>query len=398
MTNGAPKKERIRLLVVSVGSLVGRNILDSLEFSGLPRRGLVRLIGTNSVADAPNNFRCDECFLVPPTASPHYAAAMSSVIRRARPDLILSARDADTSALWSLLEADPSLPGRLPYGNLRTILYALDKWQSFLFCEKYGLPFARSLRADAGCELETLRAFVEAVGYPLIAKPVEGFASKGVFFARNWAEVLHFRDQAGYLLQEYIGEPEALEPYFRMLEGPKPLFSEAPGVNHHTCHIPIDPEGRVGEIFVLRNHHNFGAVTRLRRVHHPELEALARRFAEAFVTEGGRGPLSVQFREDRHGGHKAQEMNLRTTGSTHARLMMGQDELGWLVRNWVPGAGDFPLFERSEPAFGLTVAKSLGSDMVWSSDVGALERKAHWRWPGLDAAATEPAPALQQTR
>jgi carbamoyl-phosphate synthase large subunit len=253
VNNGVAGGDRIRLLIVSVGSLVGRNILDSLEFPRCPRRHLFRIAGTNSVSGSANNFRCDECHLMPPTAAPEFPEAISRVIRQFRPHLILCARDADTEAVWSVLERDPSLPGRMPYGNLRTIRYALDKWQSHLFCEAHGLPFAASILADKTTDEEDLRTFVQRVGYPLIAKPVQGFASKGVFFVRTWEEVLYFRNKPDYLLQEYLGDPSSLEAYFRMLDGPKPLFSEAPGVNHHTCHIPIAPDGSLGEIFVLRS-------------------------------------------------------------------------------------------------------------------------------------------------
>ena len=388
MNSPYARSDRIRLLVVGVGSLVGRNILDSLEFPDFPRRHLVYVAGTNSVSDAPHNFRCDECHLVPPTASDEYSQAMRRVIRMVNPDLILSARDADTAALWKLFENDSTLPGKLPFGNLKTIRYALDKWQTQRFCRSHGLPYAESIVMGESVDLDQLRLFVERVGYPLVAKPVEGFASKGVFFVRSWDEVLHIRDKTNYLLQEYIGDAHGLGDYFRMLDGPKPLFTEAPGVSHHTCHIPIFPDGQLGEIFVLRNHHNFGAVTRLQRVHHPEVEAVARRFAEAFAAEGGRGPLSVQLREDRDGNPKAQEMNLRTTGSTYARLMMGQDEIGMMVRHWV-GEPDFPVFTRELPAFDLTVVKSLTSDMVWGDAVAELAGPTQF-WKAGGAFFNEP--------
>lgn len=383
--------DRIRLLIVSVGSLVGRNILDSLEFPEHPRRHLFRIAGTNSIADSANNFRCDECHLMPPTASAEFAGAMARVLRQFQPHLILCARDADTEAVWSLLEREPSLPGCMPYGNLRTIRYALDKWQSYLFCEAHGLPFAASIPAGDITSEEAIRDFVQRVGYPLIAKPVQGFASKGVFFVRTWDEVLHFRKQPDYLLQEYLGDPASLEAYFRTLEGPKPLFSEAPGVSHHTCHVPIGPGGELGEIFVLRNHHNFGAVTRLERVRHEELAALARRFAEAFVSEGGCGPLSIQFRQGRNGAYAAQEMNLRTTGSTYARLMMGQDELGLIVRHWLRKE-NFPFLGDDAGGFGLVVAKSLASDGFTRDGVSALE---NGMWSGAPSVFPEAYAARQ---
>ncbi|WP_018879443.1 hypothetical protein [Thioalkalivibrio sp. ALE9] len=368
----------IRLLIVSVGSLVGQNVLDSLEYNQCYRRDRVHVAGTNSIAASANNFRCDECHLVPPTAAPDYPDAMARILRQTRPDLILSARDADTAALWKLLDAHPDLPGKIPYGNLETVLCALDKGRSATFCATHGLPFADTLVLQSPDDLDALYAFAERVGYPMVAKPIEGFASQGVYFVRDAREAAYFAHHTGYLFQEFLGPGDALEPYFELLDGPKPLFAEVPGVNHYTCHIPIAPDGRIGEIFVLHNHHHFGAVTRMQRVSHPELEALARRFALAFVADGGAGPLSVQFRADRNGQFKAQEMNLRTTGSTFARLMMGQDELGFLLNEWLP-EHDFPQFSRPEPAYDLVVSKSLYSYATWMNPVETLERTGVWR-------------------
>ncbi len=368
----------IRLLIVSVGSLVGKNILDSIEYSEFPRRRFLQVFGTNSLAEISNNFRCDACFFVPQTHLPEFPIRMREVIRQCSPDLVLPARDADTLALWKLYESDPSLPGRLPFGNLNTVLFALNKWESYRFCVRHDLPFAETLLITPDLPSDAIARFIDRVGLPLVAKPVEGFASKGVFFVRSLAEAELFEKRDGYLLQEYLGAPNELEGYFQLLDGPKPLFAEAPNVSHHTCHIPIRRDGTLGEIFVLKNHHNFGAVTQLRRVLNPNIETIARRFANAFVSEGGCGPLSVQFREDRHGHYKAQEMNLRTTGSTFARLMMGQDEVGQLIAEFVPNV-EFPQFRRQQPAFDLTVTKSLSSYEIWQGDVHSLQEQGIWR-------------------
>ncbi|WP_038050715.1 hypothetical protein [Thioalkalivibrio sp. ALJ1] len=373
-----PSRSRTRLLIVSVGSLVGQNILDSLEYEEWNRRDRVHIIGTNSIASSPNNFRCDECYQVPTTGHIDYPKVMAQVLRSTQPDLILSARDADTAALWRLLDSNPALPGAIPYGNLETIIGALDKGKSAAFCKAHGLPFADTLVLQHSDDIDKLHAFASQVGYPMVAKPIEGFASKGVYFVRDAQEAEYFAQRRDYLFQEYLGPGDALQDYFERLDGPKPLFAEVPEVNHHTCHIPIAPDGRIGEIFVLHNHHHFGAVTRMQRAARPDLEELARRFAQAFIADGGAGALSVQFREDRNGNNKAQEMNLRTTGSTFARLMMGQDELGFLLNEWLP-EHDFPRFSRSEPAYDLVVSKSLYSYSTWQDSVETLEQTGHWK-------------------
>lgn len=369
---------KIKLLIVSVGSLVGQNILDALEFSEHNRRHLVHITGTNSLAMTANNYRCDECYLVPPTASDKYPGKMSEIIKKVKPDLILSARDADTVALKKLKMKDDSLPGALPYGNLESVNFALNKWESYRFCKKHQLPFAETITRYHSGTPDDLDKFIDKTGYPIIAKPIKGFASKGVYFVQNKDEAVQFFEQDDYILQEYLGKAGDVESYLKSLEGPKPLFTETPNISHHTCHIPISPEGDIHEIFVLKNHHNFGAVTKLQRRDHPELVSLATRFAEAFIAEGGFGPLSVQFRPDKNGAQKAQEMNLRTTGSTFPRLMMGQDEIGNII-NWMLPEFEFPVYQRDNPGYNTVILKSLYSYQLSKDHVVQLNEKGYWK-------------------
>ena len=80
--------KRMKVLLTSVGSLVGQNILDVLEYPGFSRRSLMRVVGTNSVPDAACNFRCDRCYLLPLTATAEYSARMREILLEESPDLI----------------------------------------------------------------------------------------------------------------------------------------------------------------------------------------------------------------------------------------------------------------------------------------------------------------------
>ena len=73
---------RMKVLLTSVGSLVGQNILDVLEYPGFSRRSLMRVVGSNSVPDAACNFRCDRCYLLPLTATAEYSARMREICWR----------------------------------------------------------------------------------------------------------------------------------------------------------------------------------------------------------------------------------------------------------------------------------------------------------------------------
>ena len=135
-------KRKIRILITSVGSLVGKNLLDVLDFEMLNRRHLVYLIGTNSINDSPNNFRCDKFYSVPNTSSDEFVNKMIDIIENEEPDLILNARDVDTNVVTEIVENNPKLKGVTPYGNKNSLSIGLDKWKTWVFSQKYKLPFA----------------------------------------------------------------------------------------------------------------------------------------------------------------------------------------------------------------------------------------------------------------
>lgn len=89
----------IRIAITSVGSLVGQNILDSLE----GRREGIEVVGVNSVAAAAGNFRCDRAYLAPPASrSGEYLDRLAAVLNEEKPDLVLPGRDDDVLALARL--------------------------------------------------------------------------------------------------------------------------------------------------------------------------------------------------------------------------------------------------------------------------------------------------------
>ena len=328
----------IKLLLTSVGCLVGQNILDVLDYPSFSRRSLMRIIGTNSVPNAASNFCCDRCYLVPPTAAVEYTARMREILLKESPDLILCCRDEDTLALSQLKSRHPELPGALPVVEPQAALIGLDKWRTWLFTRKHSLPFAESfMPGQSGDGLE-LEAFCRRVGYPLIGKPARGAGSRGVCFVRDAHDAEAIAKHPDYVFQEYVGDPRSLESYFATLRGPPPLFAQLTNAGYYVCHTVIDPSGDIAPIMVTENHTEYGHTTLNRRILDATLDALTVDYARALFLEGGAGPMSVQLRRDRDGAWKAVEMNLRATGGTLARFLRGMDELHLIINAFVPGA------------------------------------------------------------
>ena len=74
----------------------------------------------------------------------------------------------------------------------------------FEFCEEHSLPYAHSMVAGAAAPAE----FVARVGYPIIAKPRDGFSSQGVFLIENETTLQHALQRANYVLQEFLRDPQ----------------------------------------------------------------------------------------------------------------------------------------------------------------------------------------------
>jgi carbamoyl-phosphate synthase large subunit len=356
---------------------VGQNILDVLDFPGHSRRSLVQLIGTNSVADTSCNFRCDRCYLVPPTAAADYPARMHAIWQAEAPDLVLCGRDEDTYVLSRLKNEHPELPGALPIGTPHAALIGLDKWQTWLFARKHALPFAESFMPAGSDDAAGLEMFCRRVGYPLIAKPARGAGSHGVCFIRDADDAHAIARQPGYVFQEYVGDPKDLEAYFASLAGPPRLFAQFAGAGYHVCHTVIDRNGDLAPITATENYTDYGHSIANRRVLNPELDALTAAYARALFHEGGTGPISVQLRRDRRGAWKAVEINLRTSGGTVARLLRGTDELYDIVKAFVPGS-TFPPLRMPDAADCDLVVRQYYTYAVPSAQVSTLKRFGVW--------------------
>ena len=184
----------MRILVTSVGSLLGQNILDALE----SRRDRIKLIGTNSGAQSSRIFRSDVLYMVPPTEEKaNYFNRLIEVIKLEEPDLILAGRDDDAVRLSELKESNVKFGKIIPCGCSEAAILMKDKRASYEFAKQNKLPFAatfwRKNRPDE------LRDFCRGNGFPLIVKQNDGFGSHGIYFANDLKECRKFLESENFI-------------------------------------------------------------------------------------------------------------------------------------------------------------------------------------------------------
>ncbi len=357
------------LLLLSGGSQVAQFILAALE----ERRDLLHLIATSSVSDDPGLWSFDKVYLAPVTATQPEAfrERLLEVVSRERVDLIVPCRDDDVLALAESAQVHPELAPRALCGSADLARMMSDKWASWLFCEKHGLPHARSL--IAGCE-RSAEQFVREVGYPLVSKPRDGFSSRGIFLIENDEQLRRALQRPNYVLQEYLEQPDVFWSFRQRIETEGlPLLHSLRGLKVG-IQVMIAPAGRAPRVFATYTKHGYG-VTTMKPNDDPEALELGRRCGEVFSSVGWRGPLNVQCQRDRRGRVTIHEFSGRFAGSTAARLMLGYDQLAdgleaftgfrLPVSNW-----------QTNPAS--VVVSRLASKASDPADVGRLQTRGEW--------------------
>jgi hypothetical protein len=110
------------------------------------------------------------------------------------------------------------------------------------------------------------------------------------------------------------------------------------------------------------------------------VQQIARRYAEAIAAEGATGPFNLQLRRHADGRLFGQEINLRQTGSTMARFLLGLDEIHETVAAFLPNVA-FPKLSPGEAGRIDRVVKRYRAIPISDKDVETLRETGHWNSP-----------------
>lgn len=338
------------------------------------RRALFELIATNSTATEPFLKEFDQVHLVPPTGTDPAAleAKLLDIMDASNPDLVVPCRDEEALFLAKMGEKHPDLANRFLVGRSEIASVMLDKWKSWQFCLKHGLPFVPTALASDEAAVRNLLA---EWGCPLIVKPRRGFGSHQVAIVLEAAQLGRVMGDEDFLVQKYIGSAEPMRKHLKAIEsGGLPLFHSFEA-NNVSIQALIDRAGQVQNLFAAIHVMRSGVAAEVTREPDPKVAELGMRCAHVFAKEGWAGPLNIQCARDEAGQLHIFEFNGRFTGATEARMHLGCDEVGMAFNSFVPDKA-IALVEgqRGERAFRQHVIRSQESQ--WMED---LSRTGFWK-------------------
>lgn len=361
---------KLKLLVLSVGTQVGQNVLATLQ----RRRGELELIATSSVSHEPSLFDWDAVYIAPETASDPEAfeRCLLDIMAREKIDLVIPCRDDDIVFLSALRERRSDLASRLLCGSADAGRVIADKWLSAEFCTRHDLPFAPSIASATAHERAE---FVHRNGFPLIAKPRRGYASQDVYLISNDAQFERTLSREDWIVQKYLGDPRGVTEFLERIESRGiPLYHTFQGLKT-SIQALIAPDGSVAHVICTRNRSRMRRSKWVEIDRDPASQDIGTRCAQAFSLAGWRGPLNIQCQRDTDGALLIHEFNGRFTGATVDRWLLGFDEVGAAIEiftgvRFSDGSAVPPALE----AFESLVAR--GAD---PRDVEALTRDGVWR-------------------
>lgn len=361
----------MNILVTSIGSLLGQNILDAME----SRKDTIWLIGADNSCMNPRVFRSDILYRIPPTDDENvFFNRIIEIIDLEKPDIILAGRDHDAVLLSRLKEKYPEYSRIIPGGCSQAAALMQDKCKSHEFCVQNGIPYANTL-SKKNSEKEIV-SFCEHHGFPLVAKQATGFGSIGVCFIESVDQCMKMID-AGYIVQEYLDPLDDIQEYFKVYRNAMPLFFHVPESRQYAVQVIIGPDGSFSPVFTSVNRMVMGRCEYSKRIDNGELEQLGLQCAEKFADSGWYGPLNIQCKPDRHKIWKVNEFNPRMSGSTSARLRMGFDEIGLIVNTFRP---DIPFPNLSiEPFPEGHVVRTLTDIFVPDSYIDTFNKNGIWK-------------------
>lgn len=319
-----------KILITSVGSLVGYNILDVLE----GRRQNLQIIGTNSVETDSNIYRCDKAYLLPPTKynKAEFKNKLLDICAIEQPDLIIPGRDDDIGILADIKNKNEEFADVCLCGSKNAVANMLDKWLTYKFASSYGLPFADSAIPNSQSENAEVKRLLEKYGFPLLVKPRDGFASQGVSVVSDKAQLTEVLKNKNIIIQQYLSNPNVLEKLqFDFRNRGIPLFFSLEE-EKYSIQTFVHRDGTVGKIFCTLHRMITGRSLKVEKIKNDQLENIGLRYATSMASEGWFGPLNIQCQLQQSGEFAAYELNGRFTGATSARYYLGFDEVGDTLR------------------------------------------------------------------
>ena len=328
------------IAVMSVGSGVGQSVITSCNLSKLP----IKTIGLGMNPMAFGAYECDEMDYVPIIYSKEYIPELIEKCKKYKVDLIIPGSDDEALILAqhkSLLEEKGF---KVLVSDVELISLIRDKAKMCDELSQIVDVFVKSYNFE---EIKSLIKNNE-ISFPLIAKPRDGYASKGIEILLEEKDLVRITNQ--HIIQElampHKGDPFRQE-YIQQIS--KKVNSQ---LSEISIQVVTDKNGEVIGKMASYNKLNNGVPIEIIPYENEYIWSEIDKLIPILKQLGHRGPLNIQGRlTDK--GLKLFEMNARFTGITGLRAIMGFNEVESCIKDWLNLSNEDGTLELNYDRFGI---------------------------------------------
>jgi nucleoside-diphosphate-sugar epimerase len=316
------KNDRFLIGITCIGSGIGQSVISSCRMSKLP----IQTVGLGNNPFAYGAYDCDFYDYLPTIYSEHYVEELIKKCRKYKIDLVIPGLDDEALLLSESIEEFEKAGIKVIVAGAELLRLCCDKAKMSIELNRVADIFVKSYRkADIEGKLKSCDT-----RFPLIAKPVGGFASRGIKIIKGYADLNLIGDQ--HVIQE-LAIPCSEDPN-------RDIFLEQidkninPQISEISIQLVANKNGALLGRMASYNKLNNGVPIEIVPYENEYVWSEIDKLIPTFRELGMRGPLNIQGRLTDN-GLKLFEMNARFTGITALRALMGFNEVEACIKEWL---------------------------------------------------------------
>lgn len=309
------------ILVTCVGSGVGQSVIDSLNL----QRDF-RIIGCDGNPNVYAHSFCDKLYVVPSLYSKGYTDHILKLCLENQVDVVIPGHDHELVVFAKEYDKFKSKGIEVIVSEPKLIAISRDKQEWYDFFTPLGCKIVPTV---------SVKEFLKNPDtdiLPAIVKPSGGSASQGISIINDLKELEGLNEED--IIQPYLFPEKTDKNYERIYSAVKK--GDFLQMSEISIQLIFNKESKFSGIFISKNSLKSGVPVYVDPINPEEFEYTYEimKFVPILESHGVKGPVNIQGRITPKGLFFF-EMNMRFTGITGNRALLGFNEVDFLVRDFL---------------------------------------------------------------
>lgn len=312
--------------VTAIGSGIGQAVLDSLRCGSLP----LQVIGFEANDYAKGAYECDAVYKVPFANNPEYIPVLKQKCKESAVALLIPGSEPELPVLAKHALEFEANGTRVLVSSHECVCLCQDKLALAHYLRDHDLPFIQTW------VLQEAWNYRKKLPYPVVIKPRFGAGSRGVRLVSDygaWKHINLHKDDDTWVVQPFLvpvsWSSDALREYLVQMQ----LNGEIVQRGELSVQHFVSSNGEILGSFASLNKLKSGIPFVVEPLDNETVWRKSIPVVQALIKKALIGPVNIQGRITKE-GPKFYEVNVRFTGITHARRLMGYKEVEAAVHHF----------------------------------------------------------------